>query len=1078
MDAGYALIEKVAGYAGPQSQDIVECALALATEAYVENYRLDGHPYIHHAIAVAEILASWSAPANVVAAGLLHDVPKEINSSLPSLELIQTRCGSQVADIVQGVVQLARLSPTFPSRKIDEPFDTVEHLAKRLPWVTLVLQRTPLAVVVKIADRLDNFRSLDVLSLEQQEAFAASVMNIFAPLADRLGMRAVKRELENSAFRVLQPEEFQKIRERYPIEAREAAAKSIIENAHRHLTGRGLEVQVSCAPHSLYSLYRHEVERGQPFPFHLAQSLLILTNNALACYQALGLVHELWPPQPGEIRDYIAASKPNGYRGLHTQVRYQPGEILGVRIRDNEMHLVDEHGMTASWLGVSESLLPNLPEWKEPPPGKILVFTLNGDLKILPKGATPIDFAYAIHRGFGHQCTGAVVNGSIVPLDESLCSGDVVKILTSGASVGPSPDWLNMVKTSKARREIRRWLDSQKPEEMAQKGWDLLNARLREQGVMLSYTQTTDRLRTIAESLGYESVRQLLAAIGLGRHNLEAILPKIQEVSQKVDNLHSLKATIVSVEESGLPRRYARCCRPLPPDLIVGYVTKENLVVIHRADCGNVRSLRPLITAEWDTIPWQYKAEIEIIALDRIGLVRDVSTIIAEVGICMASFHADQIEDGSAHIQVGLGDISAQQLDHVFNRLKSVPDVRSITPSSPNIPFRYTERSVVAHHFTNPYTLAPVSGNRFYGRRAELRELVNNLRYVRPGEAVLFWGPRRVGKTSLLLEFQRTVMSGEDYLPVFIDMQRLSGSNTTRLLFDIMRAIAQDKHNSDITIPTFTRIKRDPLGYFRSFVENTLALYGKHIVLILDEFQILSGLKEEQITLSDVNRYFRSLIQHRSGMSIIFSGGGVLDNLLQQANTSSLLEVTRNQRIGCLTREEARQLIVEPVKRVKYDSSVVERLLDLTAGHPYYLQLLCGELVTCTDQENNIIKNEHLNRLLSDWLPDQGEQFFGHLWGSDSGIDRITQNWNKIVLTAIAFNANENHWVNFSRVADNGVTKVINETILWQVLQNLVKMETLETKDNIHYRIKVELFEHWLQENYAIQRVVKEMGDN
>jgi predicted amino acid-binding ACT domain protein len=443
--------------------------------------------------------------------------------------------------------------------------------------------------------------------------------------------------------------------------------------------------------------------------------------------------------------------------------------------------------------------------------------------------------------------------------------------------------------------------------------------KLRQSGMILSSSRILRRLTTVAEALGYDSRDALLMAVGLNQCDADTVMAALQERQRRDDTRPLLRPTIVSLAEADMPQKLAACCRPAPPDSIVGYVTKQGVVTIHRADCYRVRQLRPLIQADWRHIEIQPQFEVQLVGVDRPGLLRDVTAVVADSGLNISRIHAEQAVDGSARILMVMEDIPRWQRDHVLDQLRRVPDVRRAEYQSPTSADNTTGFPWLRRHLQNPYTVRPVSGTAFFGRRAELRELINNLRDVRPGEAVLLWGPRRIGKTSLLLEFQQRVMNSEDYILVFMDMQRLSGRSVTMFLRDILKSIAQAITESRVKPPSLANMKRDPLGYFRGFIEQVPALQNKHLVLIMDEFQLLSNLHEERISLADVNRYFRSLIQHRSGLSIIFSGGGILDALLRQPDTSFMLEVARYQKIDCLDDTAARQLIVEPAPHVTYD---------------------------------------------------------------------------------------------------------------------------------------------------------------
>jgi hypothetical protein len=554
-------------------------------------------------------------------------------------------------------------------------------------------------------------------------------------------------------------------------------------------------------------------------------------------------------------------------------------------------------------------------------PDKIRVLTPKGDEIWLPLGATSIDFAYAVHLELGHECTGALVNGRSTPLAAPLNNGDVVKILTSQVGVGPSPDWLAVVQTRRARSAIRHWLKEQAEEEGA----------------------------------------------------------------TAVPSSHNV---------------------------------------------------------------------IELTATSRPNLMPDVTLVIAESGLNLNHFHAEQMAEGITRIQIGLEQVTEELLD----QLRQLEGVRRVSVGVEKRPSATS----------NPHTLRPVSGEGFFGRRAELRELVNNLRGVRPGEAVLLWGARRVGKTSLLMQFQQNVLGRGDYLPVFVDMQRLSGRSTSRFLHDIYKSIAEAL---DEKPPTVTRLKRDPLGVLRSFLENEPRLQHRHLVLILDEFQLLAELEEDEVTIADINRYFRSLIQHGRGLTVIFSGGGVLDVLLQQPAASFLLEVARYQQIGCLDEAAARQLIVESVTHVHYEEAVVDSLLSLTAGHPYYLQWVCGELVARAERDGRShITPGDLTALLTEWLPGQGEQFFSHLWGSSVGLTREMQQRYKVVLTAVA--QSKKTWQPLNRIA-RILAPYLAESEVWRLAQDLVKMDTLLVRGR-RYALKVPLFARWLRATLTVEGVVRE----
>ncbi|MCP5100817.1 MAG: AAA family ATPase, partial [Chloroflexi bacterium] len=609
----------------------------------------------------------------------------------------------------------------------------------------------------------------------------------------------------------------------------------------------------------------------------------------------------------------------------------------------------------------------------------------------------------------------------------------------------------------------------QKPKDAADKGWAILETQLYRQRIAVSFAQASRVLTAVAEQLGFEDRNALLIAIGLDQKQPAAVVPLIAQQLEKETFYPEMQAAVSALDDANLPQRLARCCRPVPPDVIVGYVTKGNRITIHKVDCARVRSLRPIVHADWNNVNVQYRTEISLQCVDRPGLVRDVSLIVSDSGTNMTNFHADRLDGGAAYIQIGFGDIPRSQREQLVTKLRQVADVEQVTVRAPGFSHRSLQRSPLPGMGGNPYTLRPVTGESFFGRRVELRELINNLRMIQPGEAVLLWGPRRIGKTSLLLQFQQNIMSSEDYVLGFLDMQRLSGRSTTMFLRDIIRAVLKPIDSPAAKAPNLRNMRRDPLGYFRSFIELNPLIQNKHLVLILDEFQLLANLTEDYVSLADINRYFRSLIQHRGGLSIIFSGGGILDTLLEQPETSFMLEVARYQKVGCLSEGSARQLIVEPAQRVQFDEAVVERLVGLTAGHPYYLQWLCGELVAAADrQESNLVEMAHMSRLLETWLPQQGAQFFNHLWGSASGFDARQQEMGQKVLTAVSHqNA---PFVSFETLSTT-LAGLLSQDDLWLILQSLTKIDTLVI-ENDQYRFRVPLVSMWMRSNYRLEEKI------
>jgi GTP diphosphokinase / guanosine-3',5'-bis(diphosphate) 3'-diphosphatase len=1077
---GQHLIQTTARYLDRAGQELVRRALETSVSAHQNHYRLDGSPYSDHAIAVAHILARWQAPAPVMAAGLLHDVHKEKYAYCPPLTALHALFGEEVTHLLHELAQLGRRGPVYPRPADDNLLDTLEHMVERVPWVSLNLQRLPHVGIIRLADRLHNFQTLHLLPPERQIAFAFNVMSVYVPFADRIGMGSVKRQLEDDAFQVRQPQLFNQTMNRYGRTDVVEQAQQLVTTIQTHLAQAGVTAAVHRQPTSYYQLYQQESGAKQrPLP-HLVWPVQIVAPQVTDCYHILGLLHERWPPQADGLIDLLHAPKGNGYRALHTTIRLPAGGNLPVCIQDEARYLVSEFGLTATWRGIPAALAVTLPH-TEIPADHIIVFTPDGDTHILPKLATPIDFAYAVHIGLGHQCTGAVVNGRKADLHRPLENGDVVKILTSSVEVGPSPEWQEMVRTSRARRAIKRYLNRQKTNVEVDKG-RLLLARAWQQRAGQSGWQDesakigtifdSERLTAVAIQAGYDSLRNLYIALALGQETASAIVTQLQQQGDQLQG-HDLPQTepqpvMASLSQLGVRQvQVAGCCKPQPPDTIVAYRTSRRGWVVHRPDCSHIAGLVPLLKATWQEVEVHAQAEIYITAVDRPGLASDTSLVAAEMGLSMTVYHAEVRPDGSAQIYMGLGQIG-QELELLLERLRRVVGVRQAQLHMPGQDSQPPADLLPTRYFNSPYTLNPVTGRHFYGRSQELNELVKNLRDIRPGEAVLLWGPRRVGKTSLLLQFQENVMNSQDYVVAFVDMQSISGRSTTVFLRTIIHQILRSLHDSSRP-PKLGRMKRDPLGYFSSFLENEPRLRQRHIVLILDEFQVLSTLAESEVTLSDINRYWRGLIQHRQGVTIVFSGGGLLDRLLAQPSTSFMLEVARHQKVSLLTEKAARQLIVEPVPEVTYEEAVVVELLRLTQGHPYYLQLVCGELVRqAGDQFLTTITPPQLEYLLENWLPQQGQQFFTHLWGSHTGLSEAVVQRNQLVVVALAHQPDEGAvTVNL----EQSLAPLLDAATIWSILQDLVKMDTVQVNRQQLYRIRLPLCQCWLRANYSVAQL-------
>ena len=693
----------------PSDRDLLERAYNLAAKAHRGQKRATGEPYVNHCVAVGKILAELAAPIPVVAAGLLHDTVEDTSVTLKDLA---GEFGPEVAQLVDGVTKLTQL-PRVTRRDGKEPRSSRVELAKETLRKTFLAMGDDVRVVlIKLADRLHNMRTLSHLPAEKRNRIAQETLEIFAPLANRLGIWQMKWELEDLSFRYVHPDRYKAIAgsvaERRVV--REKTLQEICDLLHRILTEAGIVAEVTGRPKHLYSIYRKMERKGVPFEqVYDVRGLRVIVESESDCYLALGVIHSHWKPVPGAFDDYVATPKDNFYQSLHTAVIYDDGKTLEVQIRTPEMQENAEYGIAAHWRykegrkrddAYQQRILwlRRLMEWRQDADGdtdfidamksdvfddRVYVFTPKGDIIDLPAGSTPIDFAYHIHSDIGHRCRGAKVNGKLVTLDYRMQTGDSLEILTAKRG-GPSRDWLNpsleMVKTQRARGKIRQWFKRQDREQNIANGRSLLERELHRLGIDgLTHEQ-------IAKDLGYGQTEELLAAIGCGDVHLGKIVARVieKEEPELVQPIPTTAAQppatgkeVSVLGVSGLLTARARCCSPAPGDPIVGYVTRGRGVTIHRRDCPNVLRVADkerLIQVSWGQVRRTYPVSVRIRAYDREGLMRDVSALVANEGINMPSINA-ATKNSLAVLNLELGVTDISQLSRVLNRLEALPNV-------------------------------------------------------------------------------------------------------------------------------------------------------------------------------------------------------------------------------------------------------------------------------------------------------------------------------------------------------------------------------------------------------------------
>jgi guanosine-3',5'-bis(diphosphate) 3'-pyrophosphohydrolase len=703
-----ALIEQAGSYLAEDKVALVKAAYEFAARAHQGQVRKTGEPYLEHPLSTAMILAEFHLDAETLAAALLHDVPEDCGVSLDELEV---GFGLQVVKLVDGVTKLNRLTSRARTRETKSKVQA-ENLRKML----LATAEDLRVVLIKLADRLHNMRTLGALPAEKRRAIAQETMEIYAPLAHRLGMRDAKWQLEDLAFRYLKPRLYHRIARLVAGKRaeREGFIAEVSQVLCRELDKVDIKAKVYGRPKHIYSIYQKMGKydaQGKNFgDIHDLFALRVLVDSVSDCYKALGVLHNLWRPIPEEFDDFIANPKDNGYQALHTTVMCQDTRPLEIQIRTHDMHRVNEYGVAAHWLykegKVGEQFndeiawLQQLGDWREELDSeeflesiktdvlvaRVFVYTPKGEIKELPRGATPLDFAFQIHTDLGYRCIGAKVNGRLEPFSYTLKNGDVVEIMASKADKGPSLDWLNpelgYISTSHARSKVRQWFNKQERSQCIESGKQIWDRELKKLGIGLPSVDEVARL------LDYDSAEDLFAALGSGSINSSQIAHRLsgelEPTGEGVEVLPPRKVSPVSINVLGvgdLLTRLANCCHPLPGDKIIGYITQGRGITVHRRDCPNIiheEEKERLVKVEWGDVAQVYPVMIQVDAWDRVGLVRDISAIIAEEGVNLSEVNMSNHRDDSVTISLTLEVKSATQLSKIMSRIYSVWNVVSV----------------------------------------------------------------------------------------------------------------------------------------------------------------------------------------------------------------------------------------------------------------------------------------------------------------------------------------------------------------------------------------------------------------
>ena len=715
-------------YLAAEDVAFVQKALVYAVDCHSGQFRKSGEPYIVHPIQVAGIMAQLKLDSVTVACGFLHDVVEDTDASLDDLE---REFGPDVRTIVDGVTKLGKVK--YKSHE--------EQLAENHRKMLMAMSEDIRVILVKLADRLHNMRTLKHLRKDKQERISRETMEIYAPLAHRLGISSVKWELEDLSFRYLNEVEFYKISHmmKEKRREREALVEEVVSKIETYAAERHLHGKIYGRPKHIYSIYRKMQDKKKRFDeiYDLIAIRCILETPS-DVYAMLGYIHELWKPMPGRFKDYIANRKANGYQSIHTTV-YGPKGPIEFQIRTKAMHEVAEYGVAAHWAykkgikgkvdskesAIGMNWIQELMELQaESGDAKefvdsvkenylaeeIYVFTPDGSVRALPKDSGPIDFAYEIHTKVGERATGAKVNGRMVPLTTKLKTGDQVEIITSANSFGPSRDWIGLVKTSKARNKIRQFFKNQDKELSISKGRELLQAQFQENGYVANKYMDKKHMEEVLQKTSYKTEEALFAAIGFGEIGAISIFNRLTEKERreeerakaraeaeelvkggevKVENKETLKVRheggVVIQGASGLLIRIAKCCNPVPGDHIVGYITKGRGVAIHRLDCMNLKAQenyeQRLIDVEWEenNTTKEYTAHIDIYGLNRTGLLNDVLQVLSNTTKNISTVNAQPTKDMKfANIHVSFGIANLSMLTTVVDKIKSVPEVYSV----------------------------------------------------------------------------------------------------------------------------------------------------------------------------------------------------------------------------------------------------------------------------------------------------------------------------------------------------------------------------------------------------------------
>ena len=715
------LVSRVQSYLPEDKVALVEKVYLFAAKCHDGQTRMSGGPYIEHPLETALFLADLHLDVTTIAAALLHDVMEDCGVSYKELK---ESFGEDVAKLVDSVTKLTRMDLRLMGKEDPQQasaFQEARLQAESLRKMLVAMAEDIRVVLIKLADRLHNMRTLEALAPDRRKAIAQETLDIYTPLAHRLGIWDIKWRLEDMAFRHLEPDTYREISKMLAAkrQEREAYISGVVEILKTELDAANLSTQVIGRPKNIYSIYqkmqKYATQGKELSQIYDLYALRVLAKTKADCYNALGVVHNLWHPMPGQFDDYIANPKENIYQSLHTAVMCEAGTPLEVQIRTYDMHQIAEYGVAAHWrykegsagdLRFEDKMtwLRQLLDWQREVSGaeeflesvktdlfrdQVFTYTPKGDIIELPSGATPIDFAYKIHTDLGHRCIGSKVNGRLVPLDYQLNNGDTVEILTTKVARGPSLDWLNpnlgYVRSASAGEKIRQWFRKQERGVNIQRGRELLRKELKRLNVAVDEAE-------VARMFRYDTPEEFLAALGSGGitetqvvSRLTAQQEKPQEEQRPSLPLSSPTSGVQVLGVGDLLIRMGRCCNPLPGEEIIGYITRSSGVTVHKRNCPNLRNedeLERLVKVQWGQTKELYPVRVTIQAWDRVGLLRDITTQVSEQGVNIASVITTENPDGTATISLTLYTSGIGQLGRLFSKLEGIRGVTGATRSA------------------------------------------------------------------------------------------------------------------------------------------------------------------------------------------------------------------------------------------------------------------------------------------------------------------------------------------------------------------------------------------------------------